>query len=61
MYIYLIVALITAIMVGWEYRKKSYLIFILGFLFCPIIILFHSAELVLGVVSYLKRKFKTDK
>jgi hypothetical protein len=56
MYIYLILALITSIMVGWEYRKKSYLIFILGFIFCPIIILFYSAELVLNVISYLKRK-----
>lgn len=56
--IYVIIALITSIMVGWQYRKKSYLIFILGFIFCPIIILFHSAELIAKIITYIKKKKK---
>jgi len=58
---YLLVALLTAFFIGWEYRGKLYLLFILGFLFCPIIIAFYLLELIVNVVSYLKRKVKTDK
>jgi len=61
MYIYLIVAIITKIYTCWEYRKTSYVIMILGFLFCPFILLFHLIGLVMSVISYLKRKVKTDK
>lgn len=58
---YLLICLITAFIVGWEYRKKSYLIFIMGFVMCPMIILCKLSELILNAILYLKRKVKTDK
>lgn len=54
-YLYLIIATIVGIIVGWKYRKKSYLIMILGFVFCPIIILFSIAVLFFKIVKKVKK------